>query len=49
MKLPFVRRKKYDKLLIGGNDTVYSKDEEAKQNAIKAWNTRTPKERGDEE
>ena len=26
------------------NDTVYRKDEEAKQNAIKAWNTRTQKE-----
>ena len=30
---------------LSGNDTVYRKDEEARQNAIKAWNTRTPKER----
>ena len=33
---------------LGGNDTVYRKDEEARQNAIKAWNTRAPKKEVEE-
>lgn len=32
-------------ITLKGNDTIYHKDEEAKQNAITAWNTRVPKER----